>query len=82
MSTGRPGADLSFSSDGRGETWSEPHLLVPITSDYNQHDSCGYTSLLALDDNAFLVAYSWFQKPAGNGGTRKAIFVRRVWVQP
>ncbi|MCB1104993.1 MAG: exo-alpha-sialidase [Opitutaceae bacterium] len=82
MSTGRPGADLSFSSDGRGETWSEPHLLVPITSDYNQHDSCGYTSLLALDDNAFLVAYSWFQKPAGHGGTRKAIYVRRVRVQP
>lgn len=80
MSTGRPGADLSFSSDGRGESWSQRYPLVPVTSDYNQHDSCGYTSLLPLSDDSFLVAYSWFQKPAGAGRTRKAILVRRVQV--
>lgn len=81
LSTGRPGADLSFSPDGRGETWTEPQRLVPVTSDDTQHDSCGYTSLLALDDNSFLAAYSWFQKPAGGGRTRKAIYVRRVVAQ-
>jgi|UniRef100_UPI004049911B hypothetical protein len=80
LSTGRPGAELLFSKDGRGEQWSEPYPLVPIISDYNQHDSCGYTSLLALDDDSFLVAYSWFQKPTGDGQTRKAIQVRRVQI--
>lgn len=81
LSTGRPGAELLVSADGRGETWTEPTPLVPVTSPYNQHDSCGYTSLLALDDESFLVAYSWFQKPAGAGETRKAIYVRRVTLQ-
>jgi len=80
MSTGRPGADLSFSFDGRGETWSERLPLVPVVGPGNQDDSCGYTSLLALDDNTFLVTYSWFMKPAGDGHTRKAIYVRRVQV--
>jgi hypothetical protein len=81
LSTGRPGAELLVSYDGRGEQWSEPYPLVPITSDYNQHDSCGYTSLLALDDDSLLVAYSWFQKPTDDGHTRKAILVRRVQIK-
>lgn len=80
MSTGRPGADLSFSLDGRGETWSERHPLVPLEGPGNQDDSCGYTSMLALDDNSFLITYSWFRKPTGDGQTRKAILVRRVQV--
>ena len=80
MSTGRPGADLSFSLDGRGETWSERYPLVPVEGPGNQDDSCGYTSMLALDDNSFLVTYSWFKKPTGDGQTRKAILVRRVQV--
>ncbi|MCF7687784.1 MAG: glycoside hydrolase [Cephaloticoccus sp.] len=80
LSTGRPGAELMFSADGRGEAWRETRALVPITSDYNQHDSCGYTSLLAVGRDAFLVAYSWFRKPADRGQTRKAILVRRVQV--
>lgn len=80
MSTGRPGADITLSADGRGASWSEPAPLVPITSKGNQDDSCGYTSMLALDDDSFLVAYSWFKKPTGDGQTRKAILVRRVQV--
>lgn len=82
LSSGRPGADLSFSLDGRGETWTDPARLVSVTSEGNQDDSCGYTSLLALDDNSFLVAYSWFKKPAEEGNTRKAIMVRRVTMTP
>jgi len=80
LSTGRPGADLTFSVDGRGETWSERYPLVPVEGPGNQDDSCGYTSMLALDDNSFLVTYSWFKKPSDNGQTRKAILVRRVQV--
>ena len=80
MSSGRPGADMSFSLDGRGEEWTERYPLVPITSDYTQHDSCGYTSMLALDDDSFLITYSWFRKPSSDGQTRKAILVRHVKV--
>ncbi len=80
LSTGRPGADLAFSFDGRGESWTEPYLLVPIEGPGNQDDSCGYTSLLALDDNSFLVTYSWFRKPTDDGETRKAILMRKVEV--
>lgn len=80
MSTGRPGADLSFSVDGRGEEWSERYPLVPVEGPGNQDDSCGYTSMLALDDDSFLITYSWFKKPTADGQTRKAILVRRVKV--
>ncbi|MBI5281612.1 MAG: exo-alpha-sialidase [Candidatus Solibacter usitatus] len=78
LSSGRPGVDLRFSFDGRGEKWSEPHKLVPISSGNAQADSCGYTSLLPLSDSSLLVAYSWFQRPAADGTPRKAILVRRV----
>lgn len=81
LSSGRPGADLSFSFDGRGEIWTEPRSLVPVTSEDTQFDSCGYTSLLALDADTFLVAYSWFRQPAGDGQTRKAIFARQIRVR-
>lgn len=80
LSSGRPGADISFSWDGRGEHWSNPTPLVPVVGSGNQDDSCGYTSMLALDDETFLVTYSWFRKPAGDGRTRKAILVRQVKV--
>lgn len=80
LCTGRPGADLTFSVDGRGETWSKRYPLVPIEGPGTQDDSCGNNSIIALDDNSFLVTYSWFKKPAGDGQTRKAILVRRVEV--
>jgi hypothetical protein len=80
LSSGRPGVDLRFSFDGKGETWSEPFRLVPLSSEGIQVDSCGYTSLLALDDNSFLIAYSWFRRPGEDGQTRKAILVRHVRV--
>lgn len=80
LSSGRPGVDLRFSFDGRGETWSEPSRLVPLSSEGIQVDSCGYTSLLALDENSFLIAYSWFRRPGEDGKTHKAILVRHVRV--
>ena len=80
LATGRPGAELRFSFDGRGENWSEAYRLVPISSDKAQGDSCGYTDLAALDDHSFLVIYSWFKRPGADGATHKAILVRRVEV--
>ncbi|MFM8335628.1 MAG: sialidase family protein [Opitutaceae bacterium] len=80
LSYGRPGAEVRFSFDGRGATWSEPVKLVPLTSADVQADSCGYTSLLPLSDDSFLIAYSWFKFPAKDGATRKTLLVREVKV--
>lgn len=80
LSSGRPGVDLRFSFDGKGERWSEPHRLVPLSSEGIQVDSCGYTSLLALDKDSFLIAYSWFRRPGVDGKAHKSILVRHVKV--
>lgn len=77
LSSGRPGVDLRFSRDG-GKTWSAPRALVPVPdSSKIQVDSCGYTSLVPLGRDRFLIAYSWFTPPSG----RKSIYVREVRVR-
>lgn len=80
LSYGRPGAVVRFSFDGRGDTWSEPIELVPRQSDDIQGDTCGYTSLLPLSPDTFLVAYSWFKRPSVDGSPRKALLVRQIKV--
>lgn len=80
LSYGRPGAEVRFSFDGRGETWTDPVRLVPLSSADVQADSCGYTSLLPISADSFLIAYSWFKRPGGDGVPRKALLVRRVTV--
>ena len=81
LSAGRPGLDLRFSFDGRGAKWSDPYPLVPVTSQNAQEDSCGYSDLLPLDANSFLVVYSWFKRPGADGQVHKSILVRRVEVR-
>jgi hypothetical protein len=80
LSYGRPGAAMRFSFDGTGSTWSEPVELVPVHSDDIQGDSCGYTSLLPLSADSFLIAYSWFKRPGNDGQPRKTLLVRHVTV--
>lgn len=82
LSSGRPGAEVRLCYDKRARTWSAPYRLVPLTSSDVGADSCGYTDLVALDKNSFLVVYSWFKSPAPDGQTRKAIMVRRITVRP
>ena len=82
LSYGRPGAEVRFSLDGRGEVWTDPLRLVSAESPDVQADSCGYTSLLAVSDDSFLVAYSWFKRPGDDNLPRKALLVRRVTVRP
>ncbi len=78
LSSGRPGVDLRFSTDN-GRTWSKASELVPLPDRSKiQADSCGYTSLLPLGKDRFLIAYSWFTPPSG----RKSIYVREVRVRP
>ncbi|HLJ13808.1 MAG TPA: sialidase family protein [Bryobacteraceae bacterium] len=80
LSSGRPGVDVRVSSDG-GKTWTDPYHLVPLTSENVQADSCGYTSLLALDDNSLLIAYSSFKHLGRDGKLHKAILVRPMNVK-
>ncbi len=82
LSYGRPGAELRLSFDGAGATWSEPISLVPLSSAEIQADTCGYTSLLPLTANSFLIAYSWFKRPGHDGHLHKAVLVRRVTIHP
>jgi hypothetical protein len=78
LASGRPGVQLRFSADGRGQVWSDPWDLLPADASKPQADSCGYTDLIALDRDSFLIVYSWFQKPDTAGRPRKAILARRV----
>ena len=52
-------------------------LIEGSAEEIHRH-SCGYTSLLALDADRFLIAHSDFLHEDDAGRTRKAILVRRV----
>ena len=78
LTSGRPGVQLRISKSGLGDDWSEPVDVLPPTSDKLDVDSCGYTGLVALDRDTFLMVYSWFQKPDAGGRPRKAVLSRRI----
>jgi len=90
LSFGRPGVWISFSIDG-GYSWSEPEaVLEKGETDYKkliekpireQKKSCGYTSLLALTKDSFLIAYSDFRVPNAQGKMCKSILVREITVK-
>ena len=86
LSSGRPGVQLRFSIDGKGEKWTDPFEMLPFTEtaldiERNSHDvSCGYTELLAIGSDRFLVIYSDFKFLNENGEKRKAIKVREIKV--
>lgn len=82
LASGRPGVQLRFSRSGLGDDWSDPVDLVPATSAKPDADSCGYTSLAALDRDTFLIVYSWFQKPDAENRPRKAVLARRIRLTP
>jgi len=81
LSTGRPGVQLRFSNDGKGQVWSNPFEMMPWI-DYKNQVSCGYTGLLATGSDRFLLVYSDFRYLNDKGETRKAIKVREVIVTP
>ncbi len=80
LSSGRPGVQLRFSPSGNGGDWTEPWELIPMKSPRAESDTCSYTSLVPLDRDSFLIAYSWFHKPDPDGNVRKAVFARRIRV--
>jgi tetratricopeptide (TPR) repeat protein len=80
LSSGRPGVQLRFQAEGQGSEWSAPWELIPQRSARAKEDTCSYTDLVALDQDSFLVVYSWFHKPDRDGNPRKTILARRVRV--
>lgn len=78
LSYGRPGLWLAFSGDGHGRAWSNRITLVEGDPRNDYANTCGYSSLEALDDRRFLVAYSDFQWRDAGGRARKALLSRAV----
>jgi len=84
---GRPGITLRFSNDPDCRDWSNPHVLHhPIGLHYTntgwQDSTCGYTSLVPLGPDRFLVVYSDFYYRDDHWTLHKAIKAREVKVTP
>ena len=81
LSSGRPGVQLRFTTDGK--VWSEPFEMLPHEGEKEPDQiSCGYTSLLATGPDRFLIIYSDFRHLNEQKEPRKAIKVREVIVIP
>jgi len=81
LTFGRPGVHLSFSLNGGGRTWTDPIVLRKGNPKKVTTKTCGYTSILNLDERSFLAAYSDFEHKGADGKQRKAILVRKVTVR-
>ncbi len=79
LTSGRPGVQLRFLTDGKNGHWTKALEMLPFN---NETTSCGYTGLLALGENRFLIIYSDFLYQTKTGESRKAIKVREVTVTP
>ena len=81
LASGRPGVQLRFSFDGKGEKWTDPFEMLPFKEEENSlSHTCGYPQLLATGSDRFLIVYSDFKYPIQGGELRKAIKVREVKV--
>lgn len=80
LSSGRPGVQVRFATDGKGERWTDPFEIVPKIEGGGA-DTCGYTGLLATGPDSFIIAYSHFKHRTEDGQTRKAILIREVKVR-
>ncbi|WP_162633289.1 sialidase family protein [Echinicola strongylocentroti] len=67
LSTGRPGIQLYYSSDG-GDSWSDKYIVLD-----DDKGTCGYTGLKSVSNNRFMLVYSDFTRKNSNNLDRKAI---------
>ena len=81
LATGRPGMQLRFSIDGKGEKWTDPFEMLPFENS-KEHVSCGYPDIIPSGPDSFLLIYSDFKYQNENGEIRKTIKVREVKVTP
>jgi len=79
LASGRPGMQLRFCTDGKGERWTDPFEMLPYENE-KEAVSCGYSRLLATGPDSFLLIYSDFKYHNQTGEIRKAIKVREVKV--
>lgn len=79
LASGRPGVQIRFLLDGETPKWTDAFEMLRFEGLKGQV-SCGYTGLLALDDNRLLVVYSDFRSRDANNIPRKAILVREIVV--
>ncbi len=84
LTSGRPGVQIRFCLDGDGKIWTEPIEMMPFIDEDGNYDlwgiTCGYTSVLKVDDNTFYLVYSNFKNKNNNGEDRKTIMFRKVQV--
>lgn len=83
LTYGRPGVYISFSLDGTGRTWTDPVPLKhePLKGQGGKNllsKTCGYTSILSLGPNEFLVSYSDFEWKGPGNKKHKAILSRKI----
>jgi hypothetical protein len=78
-----PGTWMTFSLDG-GVSWTKPHALLDEDAQtLKEHGSSdGYTSMVALDRDSFLVSYGDRNLKDDRGERRKSILTRRIRVTP
>lgn len=81
LASGRPGMQLRFATDGKGESWTDPFEMLPFEGSKDAV-SCGYPEIIPSGPDSFLIIYSDFKHPIGNDEFRKAIKVRKIIVTP
>jgi hypothetical protein len=88
LSSGRPGVQLRFATKDKMLQWTEPFEMLPyhedsIVKEQNGNTaviSDGYTGLLPIGKDKFLLIFTDFAYQTPTGDIRKAIKVREVTV--
>jgi len=78
-SYGRPGLFLRATEDPSGQEWQS--RIAIVKPGQLHHDTCSYSTLMAVDESTALLVYSVFRHKTVVGTTRRAIRVRRVTVR-
>lgn len=85
LSSGRPGVQIRFNIDGDGDKWTEPIEMLPFMDENGKYadrirlwPTCGYTSLMAVDDHTFYFVWSDFTRKNKEGIERKSIIFRKI----
>jgi len=79
LASGRPGIQLRFAIDEKGETWTDPIEMLPFEN-IEGEVSCGYPDIVQAGPNSFQLIYSDFKYLNEKGEIRKAIKIRKVEV--
>lgn len=79
LTSGRPGVQVRFNIEGDAVTWTDSFEMVRFKGLQGQA-SCGYTGMIPLSHNSFLLVYSDFKNRDKENITRKTILTRKITV--